>query len=82
MKLKSYIKESKQDWDLTISMKENMLRIAEKIEQYIDKNKKFIPNLKPFSKEQLSLKTKWSKFRALVKHPEYHELIPARIIKR
>jgi len=65
-----------------MNMKENQLRVAEKIQEYIDHKQKKVTHLDVFTKEDMPEFGKWKKLRALVKHPDFEQLIPSTCINK
>jgi len=81
VKLKKAVKdinlELGYNWGIKLNMKTNQLRVAEKIQEYTDENQKAFKELSPMTKHDLPLYGDWQQVKALVKHPDYRQLIPS-----
>jgi len=56
---------------MKLNMKDNLLRIAEKIKEYLDAKATFLPQLEIFNSGDMPLTGTWRKKPALIKHPDY-----------
>ena len=75
--MKRALKASGKDWELKVSMKENLLRISEKIQGYMDLNHKKVDGLELFSDLESLEEDEAHTQKVLIKHPDHEELIPA-----